>query len=424
MKILSPLCCVAAVTAVLFFCGCQSPVREVTRPERIRSMREVYYDQETYQKLATQWKTYYDAYPSEDAYANWMYATRYAQDENYSKLLSKGVNKYPANPILLYLKALEKCGLDDAESRSYLERAVALAPDYVDPWFPLATNYMAGGDEERLDIALRHLLESGIIRDDVMDYNYNMLMSLEAQGILITNGDNDTYPGWILTRIAKVRPDVSIVNRSLLNTDWYPLYIIEHGAPRFIGKSELDGLRTSVLEQMKEKKTTPSQAGLVGDTLIIQIIEAAQRAGRPVYFSKTLSITEPLKRFQENGRDMGLVILVSSTLKTYGGQLRTVLNSWISSFRTGGLDSWRLRYSPPNDAARMMMVNYAYGLGNLIPAIDEHCLDLKPELLRWYDTHALPILKSEAADRLNQYWCQSKPMPELSEWCARKGLMK
>jgi hypothetical protein len=423
MKTLLPASRVAALMAVLVFSGCQSPAREVTRPERIRSMREVIYDQETYQKLATQWKAYYDAYPSEDAYANWMYATRYAQDENYSRLLDKGLKKYPANPILLYLKGLQKCGLDDAQSRANLERAVALAPDYVDPWFALATNYMAGGDEERLDIALRRLLESGIIRDDVMDYNYNMLMSLEPQGILITNGDNDTYPGWILTRIVKVRPDVSIVNRSLLNTDWYPLYVIEHGVPRFIGKGELDNLRDSLLKSSKEKPPN-SSAGLYGDTLITRIIEASERTGRPVYLSQTLIMTEPLKPFQEKGRDLGLVVLVTPTQKTYGGQLRTVLKSWISSFRTGGLDSWELRYSPPGDAPRMMMANYAYALAHLIPSIDEFCLDLKPELLHWYDANAMPILKPEMADRLNQYWCQSKLVPELSEWCAQKGLAK
>jgi hypothetical protein len=256
-----------------------------------------------------------------------------------------------------------------------------------------------------------------------MDYNYNMLASMEVQGILITNGDNDTYPGWILTRIAKVRPDITIINRSLLNTDWYPLYVIEHGAPRFIGKSELDKLRDSILKSTT-KKPSNSSAGLYGDTLIAQIIEAAQHAGRPVYFSKTLSITEPLEPFVENGRDLGLVILVSPTLKTYGSQLRTLLNDWLRSFRTGGLDSWRLRYASSGDAARMMMVNYAHGLANMLPAIDEHCIDLKPDLLRWFETHAMPVLESQRADQLNQYWCQSKSIPELTEWCTRKGLMK
>ena len=216
---------------------------DVVRPEEIKSMRQVVYDEKTYSELAGLWKDYYDEFPSEYAYANWMYAARYAHDADYSDLLNKGVKKYPANPILLYLKALELHGShDNVEGRKYLEQAVALDPDYEDPWFALVTHYMDNGDEEKLDVALRRLLESGIITDDVMDFNYNMLISLEENAILITNGDNDTYPGWILTRIMEIRPDVAIVNRSLLNTDWYPMYVIKQGLPRFIGKADLDDL--------------------------------------------------------------------------------------------------------------------------------------------------------------------------------------
>lgn len=50
------------------------------------------------------------------------------------------------------------------------------------------------------------------------DYNRNMLATVEQDGILFTNGDNDTYYSWSLQDREGYRRDVTVVNLSLLNT--------------------------------------------------------------------------------------------------------------------------------------------------------------------------------------------------------------
>ncbi len=94
--------------------------------------------------------------------------------------------------------------------REKMSRKAALAASLaVSAIVPLIMGFQGWDDHDR----------SG--RYVARDSAWNYLESLAPNAILFTQGDNDTYPLWYIQEVEHVRPDVRIINLSLLAVDWY-----------------------------------------------------------------------------------------------------------------------------------------------------------------------------------------------------------
>lgn len=87
---------------------------------------------------------------------------------------------------------------------------------------------MRRGELPMVKRALRSVVKTGFLTKAALAYGRWMLQHLPEQALLVTNGDMDTYPALALQEVEGFRTDVTVVNRSLLNTTWYARFSRDH----------------------------------------------------------------------------------------------------------------------------------------------------------------------------------------------------
>jgi hypothetical protein len=225
---------------------------------------------------------------------------------------------------------------NDPEHIEYLEKAYELQPENPLTYYDFIAQYERMREKEKMAFFCRKLYESQDIISSLLDYNYNVLISTNENAILFTNGDNDTYPLWLLQKVKGIRTDVMVVNLSLAHDIKYLKKLMEE-------------------QDINIKKVNPKEFDV--GILINEIQE--QAPDRPIYFAVTVA-----PYYRENLEDnLYLTGIVFQYSKERFDNIAVMKNNFENRYRLDYLTyDW---YNESNISYNMMLqkmnLNYIAG---------------------------------------------------------------
>ena len=188
---------------------------ELDKPSPIPSKITELKSRNWYADKAEEWKSYIsENEATENDWLNYFAATNYVSKlpEELQNIQTQISDLFPGSFAEYYtafrIKGWRSEGVEDLES--------ALAIDDTQPIsFEDQLIHAELSDKENRSAYSKKLFESGLIHPSTLNYSYNLLMSVEKDGLLILDGLHLTVPIWVLQDVMEVRRDVTILNLEL-----------------------------------------------------------------------------------------------------------------------------------------------------------------------------------------------------------------
>ena len=277
------------------------------QPEKVMPITKVYHDSTWYKVQKELWhKKIIKNKKDEAAWLNYFLATRYyyrdmhLPQEDYDAIfnkLFKEMEKAIPNSYVYNLSKGWHMGSWSpyALSMPYLLEAYRLNPKSPQIFNELIVRYEVFGMQEKKKEFCKKYYESNDISPGLMNYNYNVLASLEKNAIVFTIGDNDTYPIWLLQEALGFRTDVLVLNISLFGIDDYRERKIKEAGIN-LSKELLDSLRIG-------KEVNPPRRKAM-EKNIVRIL--AENSDKPIYVGLTSGGEDAMKAVENNLYLVGL----------------------------------------------------------------------------------------------------------------------